>query len=68
MTVDLGRRDEEGVVKVMDLETSGAARQQRAGARGDLGVDRVDAISEARDDLLEPAAQRRVATETPATC
>jgi hypothetical protein len=50
MAVDLGRRDEEGVVKVMDLETSGAARQQRAGARGDLGVDRVDAISEARDD------------------
>jgi hypothetical protein len=26
MAMDLRRRDEEGVVKVMDLETSGAAR------------------------------------------
>lgn len=58
VAVPLSRRDEEGVVKAMDLETAGLAHQQRAGAHGDLGVDRPDAVGEARDDLVEPVAER----------
>lgn len=70
VAVPLSRRDEEGVVKMIDRETRGAAPQQRAGAHGDLGVDWADAVGEARDDLVEPAAQRLgfLPTEKSTTC
>jgi hypothetical protein len=44
-------------MKMMDRETNGAARQKRACAHGDRGVDRADPIAEAVDDSVEPAAQ-----------
>jgi hypothetical protein len=58
VAVHLRRRDEEGVVKPMARETGGEARQDGASARSDRGVDWVDAVSEARDDLVEPVSLR----------
>jgi hypothetical protein len=55
MAAQLRGRREEGVVKPKARE-AGEARQERAGALGDGGVDRVDTIREARDDLVEPVA------------
>lgn len=59
MAVYLRGREEEGVVKPKAREGSGEARQERAGALGDGGVDRVDTVTEARDDLVEPFNDRR---------
>jgi hypothetical protein len=52
VAVNLRRRDKEGVMKPMARETGGEAWQERAGTRRDRGVDRVDAVGEARDDLV----------------
>ena len=54
--MDLRRRDEHGVVKPMMQMACGEAREQRAGARGDGGVDWVDAVGEARNDFVELVA------------
>jgi hypothetical protein len=59
VAVHLRRRDEEGIVKPMARETGGGeARQDGASASSDRGVDWLDAVSEARDDLVEPVALR----------
>jgi hypothetical protein len=57
MAVYLRRREEEGVVKPKARDGSVEAWQQRAGALGDGGVDRVDTVREARGDLVEPGAR-----------
>jgi hypothetical protein len=55
--VDLRRRDNECVVEPMALQaTNGEARQRLASAGSNRGVDRVDAIGEAREDFVEPFA------------
>ena len=49
--MNLRRRDKEGVMKPVAGGTS-EAWQERAGTRRDRGVDRGDAVDEARDDLV----------------
>jgi hypothetical protein len=58
VAVELRRRNEQGVMKAMPRLTIREARHDPASANGDRSVDRVDAIGEARDDLVEPFALR----------
>jgi hypothetical protein len=58
MAVELRRRDEQGIMKAMARVTNCEARQDPASANGDRSVDRVDAIGEARSDLVQPFALR----------
>ena len=54
--MDLRRRDKERIVEPMALMTNDEVRQKLASAGSNRGVDRVDAIGEAREDFVEPFA------------
>ena len=59
--MDLSGRDQQRVVKPMARGTDVAVRQQRAGAKGDFGFDRMNSIAEAGNETVQPGAQRRAA-------
>ena len=65
----LRRRDEQGIIKAIARLTICEAPQDPASTNGDRSVDRVDAISEARSDLVEPyALTRRPGSPTSFRC
>ena len=58
MAVNLCGRDKDGVMERTPGGSAGQTRQGHAGARGDRGVDRMNAVGEGLSQVVEPLAQR----------
>lgn len=57
MTMGLRRRDKHHVMKAITGVPGTAMRQELARANGDCGVDKVNSVTERRDEAVEPISQ-----------
>ena len=57
MAVRLGSRDEHRVMKAMAGKPDMAMRKEPARAKRDCSVDRVNSVTEGRDEAIEPVSE-----------